>query len=106
MKEFDENEAVDFIRNKVGTDSVRAYSDDELLNIIDMIWDFYEMNGLLDIDSDSENDDDDDDVSASDISAYVIRMLKKDKGAAMKVEDVNNIVEAELAYEEWLEEDI
>lgn len=90
--EFDENDAVKAMQASVAT----AYDDNELLNIIDMIYDYYESNGLLEIDVDS---DDDDDVDPADLVAYVKRMLGKDRGAHVAEADVDPLVRAYLEYE-------
>jgi len=99
--EFDENKAVELI-NKALIDNGRTpYHDDEILNIIDMIWDYYEENGLLDIDT---CDIEDDDIATLDeILDYVTRMLKKDRHAKVAIEDLPTIINAELDYEESLD---
>ncbi len=62
-----------------------------------MIWDFYEENGLLDVDA--ADDDTDDDIEP-DMIDYVTRMLRKDKGASIAPEDVPLMVRAEVDYED------
>lgn len=100
MDLFDENKAIEAINNALSEAGRATYSDDELLNVIDMIWDYYEENGLLDIDDDFEADEDEN--IAAELSDYICRMLKKDKEAKIRFEDVPFIVEAELAYEDNL----
>ncbi len=90
--EFDENDAVKAMQAAVEV----SYDDNELLNIIDMIYDYYESNGLLEIDFDS---DDDEDVDPADLVAYVKRMLAKDRGAHVADADVDSLVRAYLDYE-------
>ena len=98
MKMYDENEAVAYMRKALeNSGSTGIYDDDELLNLVDIIWDFYEQNGLLDIEADP--DDDADDVE-SEVVDYVVRMLKKDKDACIAVEDVPVMVKAEMEYED------
>lgn len=97
--DFDENKAVEFINRALVEKGRSPYPDDEVLNIIDMIWDYYEENGLLDIDV----DDEDDAATLDEILEYVIRMLKKDKGAKVAAEDLPIIINAELDYEESLD---
>lgn len=94
---YDESDAIKFIRSYMPADISGRYSDDEILNVIDMIWDYYEENGFLDIPA----DDDDGDVTPdlSQILAYVSRMLAKDKLAVVDTADVHYIVEGELQYE-------
>ncbi len=99
MEEFDEIKAVKSINDALVAAGRKAYDDDEILNVIDMIWDYYEENGLLDIDDDI--DDEDEDIAA-DLCDYITRMLRKDKNASIAPEDVPAIVDAELAYEDSL----
>lgn len=98
MKDFDETEAVKFINSRLS----RKYPADEILNVIDMIWDYYETNGMLEI-------DDDDDMPEEDIETqlvdYVTKMLGRDPEANVNPADVPAIVSAELDYEEALEEE-
>lgn len=96
--EYDEYQAIKLMRNAVSPENAKLYTDDELLNVIDMIWDYYEENGMLDIDL-SDDDDEEEDI-LSDLSDYVRRMLKKDKGAHINPDDVQALVAAELKYED------
>ena len=98
--EFDEDKAIEFINRWLTEKGAKTYPEDEILNVIDMIWDYYEENGLLDLDV----DDDDDGIPSDEIIDYVTRMIKKDKGATIAVKDIPMLVMAELAYEETLDE--
>lgn len=98
--EFDENDALKFMRSHVSPELSAKYTDDdELLNLIDLIYDYYEANGMLDI----ELDDADDDLDIDDLLSYIVRMLKKDKGAKLAPEDVPAFVNAYIEYEESLD---
>jgi len=100
---FDEDEAVRYMRSKVPADVAALYDNDELVNLIDIIWDYYEINGLLDI---SLDDDDDDDVADKDeIVAYARKMVARDKGARLRPEHVEPFVVAELEYEQSVDAD-
>ena len=68
-----------------------------MLNVLDIIWDWYEDNGQLDLDSDEELD-----VDA--LTAHIIKLLAKDKESPITREMVPAIVEAEIAYEATLDE--
>lgn len=74
------------------------YDDDEILNIIDMIWDYYEDNGLLEIPT-NDNDDNTDSPDIQHLTEYVNKMLAKDKLAVVDKKHVPYIIEGELAYE-------
>ena len=98
MKEFDEKEAVKAMRAALSPEASARCNDDELLNIIDIIWDWYDDNGLLDIDTEA----DDDDVNVGELSAHVRRVLAKDKLSPVLPDEVEPLVAAELRYEQSL----
>lgn len=100
MKEFDEKEAIKAMRSILSDDSSRLYDDDELLNVIDIIWDWYDDQGLLDIDTEA----DDEDVNTDALIKHVGKMLSKDTDSPIRREDVEPLVMAELRYEQSLEE--
>lgn len=91
--EYDEDKAVTYMAENAAT--VQTYNEDQLLNIIDIIWDYYEERGelTLDIDSDVEEGD------AAEIVAHVTKVLAKDKGSVILREDIAPLVLAELDYE-------
>ncbi|MDE6099986.1 MAG: hypothetical protein K2L46_08850 [Paramuribaculum sp.] len=102
MKEFDESAVLKEMRKSLPENI--SYSDDDLLNIVDMIWDYYEMNGLLDVDIDSENDTDDEEIDiVSELIDYARRMLKKDKACKVNPDHLEALIRAELAYEDALD---
>ncbi len=98
--EFDETKAIEYMRKALGK-RAEAYDDDQLLNLIDIIWDFYEENGLLDIDADEEIDDEEDVLD--DLVAYAGRMLRKDKESRISDDDIAPLIETEIDYENSLE---
>ena len=98
--EFDETKAIEYMRKALGK-RAEAYDDDQLLNLIDIIWDFYEENGLLDIDADEEIDDEEDVLD--DLVAYAGGMLRKDKETRISDDDIAPLIEAEIDYENSLE---
>ena len=89
-KEFDENQAVAKMAEAVAPTKSDA---DELLNIVDIIWDYYEDHGFLSMDCDEPDPD------AEVLTAHVVKMLRKDRGAKIAAEDVPALVAAELDYE-------
>lgn len=100
--EYDEDLAIKYIRNYVPNDIGECYDDDEILNIIDIIWDYYEDNGMLDF---SDIDYGDDDVDVSELVSHVEAMVAKDKSAKVAKEHIAEIVKGELAYENSIEEE-
>ncbi len=92
--EFDEQDAIKYMQENA--DVTTKYDDDQLLNIIDIIWDYYEDHGLLDI---SFDDSADNDVDPSELIKYVRKMLRKDRGSIIAEIDIDALVRAELEYE-------
>ncbi len=99
MNIFDENSAVKYILGRLREIEHKEYNEDEILNIIDMIWDFYETRGLLDPD----NDEDPERAELeSELVTYARTMLRRDKNASLDPEDLPLIISAELDYEDSL----
>ena len=77
-----------------------SLDDDEFINILDMIFDWEEENGLDDIDPDDDDIDNDRTALVAALTAHVTKMLARDKGASFPVEYVTAAIEAELDYED------
>ena len=101
MEVFDEDKAVGFIRNQLAEKGVETkYTSDDILEVIDIIWDYYEDNGFLDLDmSEDAAAGTEDNVDKEKLIAHVEKMIKKDRGTRIALDDIPAIVEAELAYE-------
>lgn len=100
MKEFDEKSAIKAMRQAISEESSAMYDDDEILNVIDIIWDWYEDNGLLDIDAEA----DDESVNTDALVKHVRKMLSKDSESPVLADDIEPMVMAELQYEQSLDE--
>ena len=97
---YDEEQAVKFIRSFIPENIRDKYTDDEILLVIDTIWDYYESKGMLEVSADADEEDETD-VAA--LSAYVAKEIKKDGEIVMDGSDIDQIVKGELAYEKTLE---
>ena len=93
---FDEDKAIQFIRNSVGETISAKYSDDDIIDIIDCVFDYYEINGLLDIDL----EDDDEVIDVDEVVDYAKKMIRRDRFSKIDLDDVEPLVIAELKYEE------
>lgn len=98
---YDEDAAVKFIRKLLPADVSEKYDDDEILYVIDIIWDWYEKNGYLSLDADVTEDEE---LDVAKLTAYVKKELKNDDEIEMDPADVDLIVKGEIEYEESLEE--
>lgn len=92
--EFDENKAIDYIKAHVENPDIAKYDDDDILLVIDTIFEYFEKY--------DENEDFDDDNEK--VIAYVKKQLVKDKDNAISLDHVAEIVEAETAYENTLDD--
>lgn len=92
--EFDENKAIDYIKAHVDNPDIAKYDDDDILLVIDIIFEYFEKY--------DENEDFDDDNEK--VIAYVKKQLGKDKDNAISLDHVAEIVEAETAYENTLDD--
>lgn len=100
IKEFDEDDAIKFIRQYVQSSVKNKYSDDDILLLIDTMYDFYE-NGD---DSNVKYEDESDECNINEIVNYVKKSLRKDPDNQIDMDDVKSLVEGEIGYENTLEE--
>lgn len=96
MKEFDENEAVKAMNDALFAAYGIRYDDDEVLNVLDMIWDWYDDNGLTDIDIDDHADES---AEPAAIVTHIKKLLAKDSDSPVKPDHVETLVKAEIDYE-------
>lgn len=97
---FDEDKALEFIRKAIGDKISAKYTDDDILFIIDTIWDYYENNGFLSLDMDETEEEI---LDSDDLINYVKKEIANDEELTIDPSDVGVIVKAELEYEESLE---
>lgn len=97
---FDEENAVKFIRAELTPEVNEKYDDEEILCVIDIIWDYYERKGFLSLNLDTSEEEV---LDTDDLVAYVKAEVKNDEDLMMDSKDVEKIVKAELDYEESLE---
>lgn len=100
MEIFDENEAIKRMRAAIPAEIASTLDDDEFLNILDMIMDWMDDNGLTDIDVEDDDLDNDREAMTAQLVPYVKKMLAKDAGATFPIDLVETVVEAELDYED------
>ena len=102
-KEFDENDAIEFIRNFMPEQLKNKYSDDDILLIIDTMYDFYEKGDEQETLYD-EGDDNNDEFNLNEIVNFVKKSIRKDPDNQVDMDDVKVIVEGEIEYENTLDD--
>ena len=98
---YDESEAVKFIRKLLPADKQDQYTDDEILYVIDIMYDWYEKNGYLSLDM---NVTEEEDADIEKLTAYVKKEIARDGEVEMDPSDIDIIVKGELEYEESIED--
>ena len=101
MKTYEENDAVKYILSNLPSDVAEKYSDDDILLVIDIIFEFYENKGCFDL---NDIDESDDEFDESELFEFVKKSLKKDKDNPIDLDDVENIVHLELEYEDSIDD--
>lgn len=92
--DFDDYEAVAYIKAHAECPEIEKYNDDDILLVIDIIFEYFEK---YDDDEYSDND-------YETVSEYVRKQLAKDKDNAISLDDVFSIVKAEAEYEDTLDD--
>lgn len=101
MKTYEENDAVKYILSNLPSDVAEKYSDDDILLVIDIIFEFYENKGYFDL---NDIDESEDEFDESELFEFVKKSLKKDKDNPIDLDDVENIVHLELEYEDSIDD--
>ena len=92
---YDDDEAVRFIQNYLPQDLKGKFSNDDILYILDLVYEYYETNGLFD---DEVDDDKEIEIDEDEVVEYVIKNLKRDKIGRFEPEEVTFIVQGEMEY--------
>ena len=94
MKEYNETEAIELMCAVLPQES---RDEDAVCEVLDLIYDYYEENGELDLDCDG------DDTDVAEMVAYIERYLKKNAPAVQfTTGQIADMVAAEIEYEDSL----
>ena len=90
---YDEDDSVKFIQNYLPQELKGKFSNDDINYIVDLIYDFYESNAMLDDDGDDEIE-----IDEEEVVNYVIKNAQKDGVGKFEPEEITFIVQGELEY--------
>lgn len=96
---YDEQEAISHIRALLPANVNDRYSDKDLLDIINALWDHYDAVGETSLDNIT---DDEEEEKPEDIAAAMIEILAKKGPKAINLRDLTLIIKGEIDYEENL----
>lgn len=89
---YDDEAAVRYIQSHLPQEAQGVFTDDDVLYITDVIFDYYESNGFMDEDEEVE-------IDVEDLTEYVIKNAKRD-GFKFDPEMLRWVIDCELDYEE------
>ena len=89
---YDEDEAVKFILNFIPADSKERIDNDKIEYVLDVVYDFYEENGLIDEDSTEEAS-----IDEEEMFKYILKSSKKDK-MGLSEDDIQLVLDGEYEY--------
>lgn len=93
--QYDDDEAVRFIQNYLPQELKGKFKDDDILYILDLIYEYYETNGLL---GDDDDDDKEVEIDEDEVIEYVIKNVKRDHVGHFEPEEIRFIVQGEMEY--------
>ncbi len=95
---YDEDEAIKFIQNLLPQELKEKITEDDIVYITDLVYEFYESKGLLDEEPDTEVDIDEDEMVT-----FIAKYAAKDSGCKGYEEDeIRFVIQGEMAYSESL----
>ena len=93
--QYDDEEAIRFIQNYLPQELKGKFKNDDILYILDLIYEYYETNGLLEEDG---NDEKEVEIDEDEVIEYVIKNVKRDHIGDFEPEEITFIVQGEMAY--------
>lgn len=97
---YDEDNSVKYIQSTMSRDLLGKLTEDDIKYLVDLIYEYYEENGYL-------NDDADDDIEIDEeeLIKYISKNAKTANIKSLSVEQIEAVIEGELAYCDTLDED-
>ena len=95
MKEYDEEEAITLMGEALAPEHRDA---DAIAEVLDLIYDYYDENGDLEIDADEDDEED-----VEDMTSFIMKYLKKNPPkVSFCADDIAAMIRAEINYEQSL----
>lgn len=89
---YDEDDAVKFILNFLPEEAKKSIDDSKIEYVLDVVYEFYDENGLIEEDSTEEAS-----IDEEEMFKYILKVSKKDK-MQLTEEEVQLILEGEFEY--------
>lgn len=89
---YDEDDAVKFILNYIPAESKGSINDEKIEYVLDVVYEYYEENGLIEEDSTEEAS-----IDEGEMFDFILKCSKKDK-MELSEEEIALILEGEYEY--------
>ena len=97
---YDEDDATEYIQSCMPDSFKGLLSNDDIIYLVDLIYEYYESKGYLNDDADDEIEVDEDELID-----YVLKNAKSAKVKGLSSDVIEAVIDGELSYCETLEED-
>lgn len=92
---YDEEDSVKFIRNYLPQELKEKFSNDDICYIVDLIYEYYESQGIFDEESDNDAEID---IDEDELVGFVVKNAQKDGVGKFTPEEITFVVQGELGY--------
>ena len=89
---YDEDEAVKFILGFLPADAGKSIDEEKVEYVLDVVYEYYEENGLIDEDSTEEAS-----IDEEEMFKFILKCSKKDK-MELNEDDIQLILDGEFEY--------
>jgi len=89
---YDEDEAVKFILNYIPAEDKKQITDEKIEYVLDVVYEFYDENGLIDEDSTEDAS-----IDEEEMFKFILKCAKKDK-IEMTEDEIQLILDGEYEY--------
>jgi len=93
LPEFDDDAAIAFILNYIPQELKAKATEDDIAYILDVIYDYYDANGLIE-----ENSTEEASIDEGDMLEFVMKAIRKDKVVTFNEEEVQFLLDGEFHY--------
>lgn len=97
---YDEDDAIEFIQSCMPKNMKEQLSDDDIIYLIDLIYEYYEEKGYLNDDAEEEIE-----LDEEELVNFVFKQAESADIENLTIEMVEVVIDGELSYCESLEDD-
>ena len=96
--EFDDSQAIEFIKNNLPDEQKTQIDDDTIQYVLDLVCEYYEENGLMDEDDEETSEVEASEIAEEDMFNFISAAIKKEKIFSLSDEQLQLILDGEFNY--------